>query len=243
MKGPRQIAVLVFLLILAASGGSRADGSRDFVARPKVGATTLSLPSHLTWTASPQEEGKVLVALSLVVDIDRVLRNIKSVSAAAMNRSKPCGDTIEVLGAHGKLIDATTLAYDLHFRYAKRLCTGALHFEMPADVACTANILISAAGAVLTADIQALRPDAPPCAVDGIAPSAFKAISSKIFKPQSIDLAEHLPREFGSATINVRSVVLELPPASAKIRMEGDSVMLVSQFRTFERTAASYARH
>jgi len=239
MTKATRVALFVFLL-LGCAVAARADGVKDFIARPRIGAAVLTLPSHLTWRATADANGTYVVSLSLTMDVAGVIRNIKALSAGALDRAKPCGDLLRVLGADAKLTGPATLAYDLRFHYAKRLCAGGAPLEMiPADVSCKSNIVVSAAGSVLTADIQGATPR--PCAIDGTAPGVFNLASGKIFKKHMIDLVQQLPPEFRGASITVNSVAFDVPPAPGKLRIEGQSTMTQTQYNSFAAAIASGA--
>jgi hypothetical protein len=226
----RTIAFLLLPLLVCAAH-AETDGSRDFVARPKVGAAHLTLPSHLTWQASPDADGTYHVRLSLVVDVGLVLRDIRALSAAALDKAKPCGDLLRVRDAAARLTGATTLGYDLRFHYAKRLCVNGTPMELPADVACSSTIALSAVGSRLIVDIRGANSE--PCAIDGTSAGLAKFASSKVFKTHTIDLAQQLPPEFRGATVNVRSIAFDTPPSSPRLRISGDSTMSDQEFREF----------
>ncbi len=227
----RAIAFLLLPLLVCAAH-AETDGSRDFVARPKVGAAHLTLPSHLTWQASPDADGTYRVRLSLIVDVGSVLRDIRTLSAAALDKAKPCGDLLRVRDAAARLTSATTLGYDLRIHYAKRLCiNGGAPMELPADIACSSIIALSVAGSRVIVDIRGANSE--PCAIDGTSAALLKFASSKVFKTHTIDLAQQLPPEFRGATVNVRSIAFDTPPASPRLRISGDSTMSAQEFREF----------
>jgi hypothetical protein len=130
-----------------------------------------------------------------------------------------------------RLTGATTLGYDLRFHYAKRLCVNGTPMELPADVACSSTIALSAIGSRVMVDIRAVN--AEPCAIDGTSAALAKFASSKVFKTHTIDLAQQLPPEFRGATVNVRSITFDTPPASPRLRISGDSTMTDQEFKEF----------
>lgn len=231
-RSSRFAFIALALSILAPQAAAAAtDGSKDFVARPKIGAAHLALPSHLSWQASTDATGAYLVRLSLVVDVASVLKNIRSLSADALDKAKKCGDLIRVSSAAARLTGASTLAYDLSFHYAKRICAGGIPMELPADINCSSIIALSATGSLLTADIRGAA--ASPCSIEGTSPGLAKFASSKIFKPHTIDLAQQLPPEFQGASVTVRSIAFDTPPASPRLRIAGDVAMTAQEFDAF----------
>jgi hypothetical protein len=222
---------LLALFFFALPATAQTEGSKDFVARPRVGAARLTLPSHLNWQASTGADGTYLVRLTLVVDVGSVVKNIRALSAAALDKAKPCGDLLRVRDAAARLTGASTLAYDLRFHYAKRLCAGGMPLELPADVNCSSIIALSAAGSLIVADIRGAA--SPPCSIEGTSPGIAKFASSKIFKPHTIDLAQQLPPEFRDISVNVRSITFDTPPASPRLRIAGDAAMSPQQFGAF----------
>ena len=224
-------ALLALILFLSAtSSGFAETGARDFIARPKIGAARLSLPSRVTWQTTPTSDGTYLVALTLTVDATSVLRDIRALSAAALNKSKPCGDLIRVRDASAKLTGARTLAYDLSFHYAKRICVnGGLPLELPADVACASVIALSGSGSQLTVDIRGAT--SKPCSIDGASSGLAQFASKKVFKRHVLNLADQLPPEFRGVTVNLRSIAFETP--SPRLRITGESTMSEQEFRAF----------
>lgn len=217
--------------LLACAATAETTGSADFVARPMIGAARLTLPSHLIWQASPDGNGTYDVRLSLIVDLGSVLRNIRTLSAAALDKAKPCGDLFRVRDAAARLTGATTLGYDLRFHYAKRLCAGGMPMELPADVACSSTIALSATGSRVVVDIRGAT--AEPCAIDGTSPGLAKFASSRVFKAHTIDLAQQLPPEFRDVVVNVRSIAFDTPPALPRLRISGDGTMSDREFAEF----------
>ncbi len=228
------IAALI-IWVAVATPGTRADGTRNFVARPTLGAAVLQLPSTVSWQTTPNPNGTYRVALTAEMDVRSVLANIKILSAKALDRSIPCGDVVKILGAAAKLTGATTVRYDLRFHYVKRVCAGSYPVELPADVSCSARIALSAARSIITIDVQGAS--APPCRIEGayqsVSDAVYAIVGIDIFKRHAIDLAQQLPPEFKGVTINIRSLAFDLPPAAAKLRVAGESTMSQAQFAEF----------
>jgi hypothetical protein len=211
------------------------EGSRQFVARPTLGKAKLQLPSEFRWRAVADGQGKHTVSVSAWVDVASVLSNIQTLSAKALDRSSPCGDTIRVESAAAKLIGKTSLAYDLRFHYGKKICAGGLPLELPATVACAARIALSASQALIAIDVRGAT--TPPCQIEGAHQSVSEAIyamvGTDVFQRHVIDLARILPREFQGLSINIRALAFDLPPARARLRIAGDSVMSHAQLASF----------
>ena len=224
------VAFLISMMFASVAQG-QTDGTKDFIARPKIGAAHFTLPSHLSWQASPDADGTYLVSLSLIVDVGSVLKNIRALSASALNKAKPCGDLLRVSDAAARLTGASTLAYDLSFHFAKRICAGGMPLELPADIACSSVVALSAAGSLLTADVRGATVE--PCSIEGTSPGLAKFASSKIFKRHTIDLAQQLPPEFQNISVNVRAIAFDTPPASPHLRIAGDATMSPQQFEAF----------
>jgi hypothetical protein len=96
------VAFLISMMFVSPAQ-AQTDGTKDFIARPKIGAAHLTLPSHLSWQASPDADGTYRVSLSLIVDVGSVLKNIRALSASALNKAKPCGDLLRVSDAAARL--------------------------------------------------------------------------------------------------------------------------------------------
>lgn len=223
------LPLCLVLLAAAFTAQTRADGVATLNLKPKVGALSLALPAHAQWQETTDSSGNYLVTLYLAVDLGSVLRNIKSLSAKGLDRSKPCSEVLKVLDAKAKLTAPTSLMYDLRLHYAKRICAGGLPMELPADIDCSANIDVSAAGSVITFDVRGAR--TPPCTIDGASPGIMSGASSKIFKKHVVDLADQLPPSFRGATINIRKVELDTPPALPRLQIVADSSMSPAQFK------------
>jgi hypothetical protein len=235
----RRRASLLTAIVLAAAvliaPAARADGTRNFVARPTLGAAILQLPSTVSWRTTPNPNGTYRVALTAETDIRSVLANIKILSARALDRSIPCGDAVKILGAAAKLTGATTLKYDLRFHYVKRVCAGTYPVEWPADVTCSSRLSLSAARSVITIDVQGAV--APPCRIEGVyqrvSGAVYAIVGIDVFKRHAVDLSKQLPPEFKGVTIDIRSLAFDLPPAPAKLRVTGESTMSPVQYKEF----------
>lgn len=228
----RAVHIGVVLLCLALTPAVDADGTKDFVARPKLGAATLELPSKIGWRATTDARGAHRVTLSAIIDVTSVLRNIKPLSAQALNRAKPCGDVVKILDAAARLTGATTLRYDLRFHYVKRVCAGNLPLELPADVDCAAKIVLSALRSTITVDVRGAV--APPCKIVGayqsVSDAVYAIVGVDVFQKHMIDLTKQLPPEFRGVTIDIRSLAFDLPPAPARLRVTADSTMSKAQY-------------
>ncbi|MBI1210591.1 MAG: hypothetical protein GC190_03950 [Alphaproteobacteria bacterium] len=225
-------SLVALCLVFATTGAALAEtsGSKAFVARPRIGAARPSLPSQVTWQASANGNGRHLVSLTLLVDASSILRNIKALSAAALNKSKPCGDLLRVKSASAKLISATALAYDLSFHYAKRVCApNNMSLDLPAEVSCKSIIVLSGAGTHVTVDIRGASRQ--PCLIDGAAGGVASFASRKVFKRHVLDLTDQLPPEFAGVDINLRSIAFEVP--SPRLRLIGEAVMSDKEFTAF----------
>ena len=236
-------AFIALLASLICVGFANADseGSTNFVARPKIGAARLTLPSHLSWQATDTANGTHLVTLSLAVDVYSVLHDIRALSAAALDKAIPCGDLLKVRDASARLLGATTISYDLRFHYAKRLCAGGnIPLEIPADISCSSIIALSGAGAVVAADIRGATSE--PCAIAGASPGLANFASKKVFKRHFLDLTQQLPPEFQGVTVNVRSIAFDIPPATPRLRITGDAAMSDQQFAAFTARARAVIR-
>lgn len=219
----------------SASAEARADGTKTFVARPKLGNAVLSLPSTVSWRSATNANGSYLVTINAEVDAQSVLADIKNLSAKALDRSIPCGDLVKVRRAAAKLTGPRNLKYDLGFRYVKRMCAGSYPVELPADVSCSAKIAVSAHRAVVVIDVQGATN--PPCRIEGVYQSVSDAVYAivgiDVFKRHTINLTSLLPPEFKGVAINVRALAFDLPPARAKARIAGESTMSAAQFEKF----------
>jgi hypothetical protein len=211
------------------------EGTRSFVAKPKLGNAQLSLPSVVNWKSARNPNGTYRLAIDAEVDAQPVLTDIKTLSAKALDRDVPCGDMVKVRGAAAKLTGPRALKYDLRFRYVKRTCAAYYPVEWPAEVACSAKIAVSAQRAIVIIDVQGATN--PPCKIEGLYQSVSDAIYAivgiDVFKRHTIDLASLLPAEFKGVTINVTSIAFDLPPARAKARIAGESTMSPAQFERF----------
>ncbi|GEM_PF-4350453 len=226
-----------FLIVWSAmiAPGTGADGTRNFIARPTLGAAKVQLPSTVSWHVTPNPNGSFRVALTAEMDVSSVLANIKILSAKALDRSLPCSDVVKVVGAAAKLTSKTTLKYDLRFLFVKRVCVGSYPMEWPADVRCSAKIALSAARSIITIDVQGAN--VPPCRIEGayqsVSDAVYAVVGIDVFKRHAIDLGKQLPPAFKNVTINIRSLAFDLPPAAAKLRAVGESTMSQAQFKEF----------
>jgi len=228
----KTLPLLSLALISAFAGAALADtsGSKDFTARPKIGAARPALPSHVTWEATPAEGGAHIVKLTLTVDASSVLSNVRALTAAALNKSKPCGDTLRVSDASAKLISATTLAYNLSFHYSKRICApNNMSLELPADVSCQSLIVLTGRGTQITVDIRGASRN--PCTIDGSSAGIAQFASKKVFKRHVLDLTDQLPPEFAGVTINLTSIKFET--GTPRLRVTGESTMTDQQYQAF----------
>lgn len=229
-RSVRALAPVFSLFALAVM--VHADGARNFVARPTLGAARLELPSNIEWKSTIDKRGTYRVALSAVIDVSLVLKNIKTISSKALDRAPPCGDVVKISNATAKLTGATSLKYDLRFRFVKRVCAGTLPLELPADVSCSAKIALSAIRSIIAVDVRGAA--TPPCKIDGVYQSVSDAIYAivgiDVFQMHLIDLAKQLPPEFRGVTINIRSLAFDLPPAPARLRVAAESTMSKVQF-------------
>jgi hypothetical protein len=225
------LALLSAFVVLAATPAfADTSGSKSFVARPKIGAARLSLPAQVTWDASPSDGGNHHVALTLLVDASAVVRDIKELSAAALNKSKPCGDLLHVNDASAKLMTATTLAYNLSFHFAKRICApNNMSLDIPADVSCKSLIVLSGSGTQINVDIRGASHE--PCSIDGQGGGMATFASKKVFKRHTLDLADQLPPEFAGVDINLRTIAFDTP--SPRLRLTGDATMSDKEFAAF----------
>ena len=225
-----QIAFVFWGLVLGSP--AHADGMKNFVARPKLGAATLDLPSKISWQTTTNAQGTYRVTLSAIIDVSSVFKNIKSLSAKALDRATPCGDVVKILNAAAKPTGATTIRYDVRFRFVKRVCAGNLPLELPADVDCTAKIALSAIRSVITVDVRGAV--APPCkivgAYQGVSDAVYAVVGVDVFQKHMIDLAKQLPAEFRGVTIDIRSLAFDLPPAPARFRVAAESTMSKAQY-------------
>lgn len=228
-----RFGLILWPAMIACSMG--ADGKRNFIARPTLGAATVQLPSTVTWQATPNPNGSFRVALTAEIDVSSVLANIKILSARALDRSIPCGDVVKILEAAAALTSKTTLKYDLRFLFVKRVCVGSYPMEMPADVRCSAKIALSASRSLITIDVQGAS--VPPCRIKGayqsVSDAVYAIVGIDVFKRHAIDLTQQLPPAFKGVTINIRSLAFDLPPAAAKLRAVGESTMSTAQFKEF----------
>jgi hypothetical protein len=214
---------------------ARGDGTKTFVARPKIGNAELNLPSTVGWMSVANPNGTYRVSVTAAVDAQAVLNDIKTLTAKALDRDIPCGDVVKVRTAAAKLTGPRSLKYDLRFHYVKRICAGSYPVELPADVTCSARIGVSAQRAIVAVDVQGATN--PPCRIEGLYQSVSDAIYAlvgiDVFKRHAIDLTSLLPSEFKGVTINVRSIALDQPPARAVARITGEGTMSRAQFDTF----------
>ena len=226
------IHFVLALFCLALGSAAHADGTKDFVARPKLGAATLELPSKISWRTTSNPQGAYRVTLNASIDVSSVLRNIRSLSAKALDRSKPCGDVVKILNAAARLTGATSIRYDLRFHFVKRVCAGNLPLEIPADVDCAATIALSAVRSVIAVDVRGAV--VPPCKIVGayqaVSDAVYAIVGIDVFRKHLVDLTKQLPAEFRGVTINIRSLAFELPPSPARLRVAADSTMSKAQY-------------
>lgn len=225
----RQIVALLLMFVLTGAALAGTSGSKSFVARPKIGAARPSLPAQVIWEVSPASGGH-LVALTLTIDTTSVLRDVKALSAAALNKSKPCGDLMRVSDASAKLMGPTTLAYNLSFHYAKRICApNNMSLDIPADVSCKSIIALSGAGTKINIDIRGASRD--PCTIDGSGGGVAGFAAKKVFKRHVLELTDQLPPEFAGVAINLKTIAFETP--SPRLRLTGEAIMTDQQFAAF----------
>jgi hypothetical protein len=205
------------------------EGTKAFVARPKLGAAVFELPSAVRWRATPIDGGRYRIDLTADVNAATVLANVPALSARALNRDKPCDHLVRVKSAAAKLTGTRTLTYDVRFHYAKRLCVG-MPLEYPADVACTAKIAVAAMRSVITIDVTGATN--PPCRIDGLSPGFNDQITglvgTDVFKRHTIDVARLLPKEFQGVAIDIRTLAID--PTTAVLKIGGEGTMTPQQF-------------
>jgi hypothetical protein len=220
----------LLLAFVTTSADAEPTGAKNFIARPRIGAARPSLPAQVTWEATQSENGERLVSLTLTVDASSVLRDVKALTAAALNKSKPCGDTLRVSDASAKLMSATTLAYNLSFHYSKRICApNNMSLELPADVSCQSLIVLSGRGTQITVDIRGASRH--PCTIDGSSAGIAQFASKKVFKRHVLDLTDQLPPEFAGVAINLTSIKFET--GTPRLRVTGESTMTDQQYQAF----------
>jgi hypothetical protein len=228
----RALGIGVLLALVALPRAAKADGSKAFVARPVIGQAVLQLPSIVSWHAEPMRDGAYRVTLTAEMDLRPALRDIKTLSAKALDRSKPCEDAVKVLGAAARITGPKSVKYDLRFHFVKRVCAGSYPVELPADVSCSAKISLSAQRSIITVDVKGATE--PPCTITGVYKSVSDAVYAivgiDVFKRHTIDLAAQLPPEFKGVTINIRSFAFARPPAAPKFHVSGESIMSQAQF-------------
>lgn len=232
----RRLGSIIGITLLAALITAAApltpqpvEGTKSFVARPKLGAAVFELPSAVRWRATPIDGGRYRIDLAADVNARTVLANVPQLSARALNRDIACDHVVRVKSAAAKLTGPRTLTYDVRFHYAKRLCVG-MPLEYPADVACKANIAVAAARSVITVDVAGSAN--PPCRIEGLSPGFNGQIAglvgTDIFKRHTIDAARLLPKEFQGVTIDIRTLAID--PATAILHIEGEGTMSAPQF-------------
>ncbi|MCE9524289.1 MAG: hypothetical protein K8S25_17860, partial [Alphaproteobacteria bacterium] len=69
----RSTSAVAALLSLSFALTAHADGAKDFVARPALGAAKLELPSKLSWQTTTDTKGMFRVSLNAIVDATYVL--------------------------------------------------------------------------------------------------------------------------------------------------------------------------
>ncbi|MCE9521743.1 MAG: hypothetical protein K8S25_04845, partial [Alphaproteobacteria bacterium] len=176
--------------------------------------------------------GMFRVSLNAIVDATYVLKNIKTLSAKALDRSTPCGDVVKISNAAVKLIGSTSLKYDLRFHYVKRVCAGTWPLELPADVNCSARIMLTAVRSIIAIDVRGAT--SPPCQIagvyQGVSDAVYAIVGIDVFQKHFIDLTKQLPPEFRGVTINIRSLAFDLPPLPGRLHIAADSTMSKAQF-------------
>lgn len=218
------------ILTAAAPPASQpVEGSKTFIARPKLGAAVFELPSAIRWRASAIDGARYRIELSADINAATVLANVPALSARALNRDKACDVLVRVKSASAKLTGPRSLTYDVRFHYAKRMCVG-MPLEYPADVSCNAKIAVAAQRSVVTIDVAGAKN--PPCRIDGLSPGFSDSITAQfgqdIFKRHVIDAAKLLPKEFQGVTIDIRT--LSIDPATAVLHIAGEGTMSEPQF-------------
>jgi hypothetical protein len=229
---------LVFAAVVAAAAPAAAapagEGAKTFVARPVFGAARFELPARVTWRSTQLKDGRYHVELGAEVDVRGVLANVKPLSARALDRDIQCNNRVRVQAAAARLLAPRALSYDVRFHYTKRVCAGGLPLELPAEVTCSARILLAAARAIVTIDVQGAT--APPCRISGAATGVSDAITAlvgiDVFKRHTLDLAKLLPKEFQGVTIDIRTLGFDLPPKAAVLHIAGESTMSQAQHTT-----------
>ncbi|MEQ1755067.1 MAG: hypothetical protein ABL973_13150 [Micropepsaceae bacterium] len=223
---------LALMLMSVSANASAVNGSKSFVARPKVGNAQLNLPASVRWDSSVNPDGSVRVVLNADVDVQPVITDIRKLSAKALDRAVPCGTLVKVRNAAAKVTGPRSLSYDLSFHYSKRICGAGIPLEMPADVSCSSRIGIAVQGALVLVDV--LGAATPACRIEGayqgVSDAVSRMVGGDVFKRHRIDLASLLPAEFKGVVINVRTLAFDVPPAPAKLRITGDSQMTRVQF-------------
>lgn len=229
----RRLAPFALSVLFLLPGSACAEGSKIFVARPKIGAAEFPLPGTVSWSAVPNANGTYRVSVNAVVDASMVLARVKALSTAALDRDVPCGDAVKVLGAAAKIVGSAALRYDVRFSYVKRACAAGVPVSVSSVITCFARVAVTAARSTVVIDVKGARE--PPCRIDGVYQSVSDAVYAivgiDVFKRHTINLAALLPPEFKGVTINIRSLTFDQPPAPAKVRIAGESTMSVSQYK------------
>ena len=232
----RRLATIIGLSFIAAFVSAAAppapeavEGSKSFIARPKLGAAVFELPSAVRWRASPLPNGRYRIHLTADVNAATVLANVPRLSERALNRDIACDKAVKVRSAGAKLTGPRTLTYKVSFYYAKRFCVG-VPLEYAADVTCSAKIDVAAQRSIITIDVQGAA--IPPCRIEGLATgindSIYGLVGTDIFKRHAIDVARLLPKEFQGVTVDIRTLAID--PATAVLHIEGDGTMSPPQF-------------
>jgi hypothetical protein len=208
------------------------EGSKSFVARPMFGAAVFDLPAQVRWRSTVLPDGRYRLSLTADVGVVSVQRNIKPLSAQALDRDIPCDKLVRVRSAAAHLVAPRAIGYDLRFRYAKRVCAGGLPLELPAEVICAARIALSAAKSIIMIDVRGAS--TPPCRIEGAAAGISEAIYAlvgfDVFKRHAIDAARLLPKEFHGVTVDIRTLAFDVPPKPAVLHVAGESTMTAAQF-------------
>jgi hypothetical protein len=208
------------------------EGSKAFVARPKFGAAVFDLPAQVRWRSTVLPDGRYRLLVMADVNVVSVQRNIKALSAQALDRDIPCDKLVKVRSAAARLVAPRAIGYDLRFRYAKRVCAGGLPLELPAEVTCASRIALSAAKSIIVIDVRGAA--SPPCRIEGAAAGISEAIHAlvgfDVFKRHAIDVARVLPKEFQGVTVDIRALAFDLPPKLAVLHVAGESTMTAAQF-------------
>jgi hypothetical protein len=107
--------------------------------------------------------------------------------------------------------------------------------QIPATVACSANIALFAEGSIITLDVQGTG--TPPCQIEGayqmVNEAVYAIVGFDVFKRHTIDLSKELPPEFHGAIVNISSISADMPPSIPVLHAVGESIMSKAQFEEF----------